>query len=74
MEAPVLNIGHICTPSPLTPLGSQGAGESSSETAPAAIAGAVADALRPLGIKVNELPLNPKKVWALIHPSQSQEN
>ena len=74
MEAPVLNIGHICTPSPLTPLGSKGAGESSSETAPAAIAGAVADALRPLGIKVNELPLNPKKVWALIHPSQSQEN
>ncbi|MDA2935405.1 molybdopterin-dependent oxidoreductase, partial [Acidobacteria bacterium AH-259-D05] len=74
VEAPKLNIGHICSPSPLTPLGSKGAGESSSETAPAAIASAVADALRPLGVKITELPLNPKKVWTLIQEAASQTN
>ena len=67
VEAPVLNIGHMCSPSPLTTLGSKGAGESSSETAPAAIAGGVADALKDLGIHINELPLTPRKVWSLIH-------
>lgn len=65
-EAPKLDIGHIETPSPLTPLGSKGAGESSSETAPACIANAVADALAPLGINITELPLTPRKVWELL--------
>ena len=74
VEAPKLNIGHLCSPSPLTTLGSKGAGESSSETAPAAIASAVADALRPLGVNINELPLNPKRVWSLIHEGQSQDS
>jgi 2-furoyl-CoA dehydrogenase large subunit len=65
-EAPKLAIGHVETPSPLTPLGSKGAGESSSETAPACIANAVADALAPRGISVTELPLTPRKVWELL--------
>ncbi len=73
VEAPKLNIGHICSPSPLTPLGSKGAGESSTETAPAAIANAVADALRSLEVNINELPLNPKRVWSLIHEGQSEK-
>ena len=65
-EAPKLEIGHIISPSPFTPLGSKGAGESSSETAPACIANAVADALAPLGVRINELPLTPTKCWHLI--------
>ena len=69
-EAPKLDIGHIETPSPLTPLGSKGAGESSSETAPACIANAVADALKPLGIEVMELPLTPRKCWELIQEAR----
>ena len=70
-EAPKLDIGHIETPSPLTPLGSKGAGESSSETAPACIAGAVADALAPLGVNITELPLTPRKVWELIQAAKA---
>ena len=70
-EAPKLDIGHIETPSPFTPLGSKGAGESSSETAPACIANAVADALAPLGVTVRELPLTPRKTWELLHESDS---
>ena len=71
-EAPKLDVGHIETPSPLTPLGSKGAGESSSETAPACIANAVADALAPLGITITELPLTPRKCWELVQAAKGK--
>jgi len=45
------------TPSPHTVFGQKGSGESGYLGAPAAIAGAVNDALRPLGIAVNALPI-----------------
>jgi 2-furoyl-CoA dehydrogenase large subunit len=65
-EAPEIDIAHIVSPSPLTPLGSKGLGESSSMTVPAVIANAVSDALAPLGIKINELPMTPSKLWTAI--------
>jgi 2-furoyl-CoA dehydrogenase large subunit len=73
-EAPKIEIGHIESPSPFTPLGSKGAGESSTETAPAAIGNAVADALAPLGVHINELPLTPTKVWDLIQKAARKES
>jgi len=69
-EAPEIDIAHIVSPSPLTPLGSKGLGESSSMTVPAVIANAVSDALAPLGIKINELPMTPSKLWALIRKAR----
>jgi 2-furoyl-CoA dehydrogenase large subunit len=63
MEVPPLEIGHVEVPSPFTVLGSKGLGESSTETVPVCVANAVSDALRPLGIEVNELPVTPSKVW-----------
>ncbi len=65
-EAPTIDIAHVVSPSPLTPLGSKGLGESSSMTVPAVIANAVSDALAPLGIRINELPMTPSKLHALI--------
>src|SRR5438309_246001 len=65
-EAPVIDIAHVVSPSPLTPLGSKGLGESSSMTAPAVIANAVSDALAPLGIRITELPMTPTKLWKTI--------
>jgi 2-furoyl-CoA dehydrogenase large subunit len=65
-EAVDLDIGHMVTPSPITALGSKGLGESSTMTAPAVIAGAVADALKPLGIEIRELPLSPDRIFQLI--------
>ncbi len=65
-EAPVIDIAHVVSPSPLTPLGSKGLGESSSMTVPAVIANAVSDALAPLGIGITELPMSPPRLWALI--------
>ena len=65
-EAPTIEIAHVVSPSPLTPLGSKGLGESSSMTVPAVIANAVSDALSPLGIRINELPMTPSKLWKAI--------
>src|SRR5438552_3241388 len=61
-EAPTIDIAHIVSPSPLTPLGSKGLGESSSMTVPAVIANAVSDALSPLGIRITELPMTPTRL------------
>ncbi len=70
MEVPMVDIGHVETPSPLTALGSKGAGESSTMSVPVAIANAIADALAPLGVTINELPLSPNKIWHLIQEAK----
>src|SRR5260370_33422640 len=50
---------HMQTPSPVTPLGSKGAGEGNCMSTPVCIANAVADAL---GLKDITLPLVPAKL------------
>ena len=72
MEVPKIQIGHLETPSPLTALGSKGAGESSCMSVPAAIGNAIADALSPLGVTINELPLSPNKIWQVIQKAKVQ--
>jgi CO/xanthine dehydrogenase Mo-binding subunit len=54
------------TPTPLNPLGVKGAGEGGSSGCGGAIANAVADALRPLGVSITALPLSPDRLSALI--------
>jgi 3-oxo-Delta1-steroid hydratase/dehydrogenase large subunit len=65
-EVPPVEIIEHETPSPLTVLGQKGSGESGYLGAPAALANAVNDALRPLGIAVNTLPLKVSKLGDLI--------
>jgi carbon-monoxide dehydrogenase large subunit len=57
---PCFTLGHLETPSPLTPGGYKGMGEGGTVGAPAAIANAVADALGPLGVSVTALPIVPE--------------
>jgi 2-furoyl-CoA dehydrogenase large subunit len=71
-EAPRIDIGHVVSPSPLTPLGSKGLGESSSMTVPAVIANAVSDALSPLGVRITELPMTPDRLWRLIEQTRGR--
>lgn len=52
-----------CTPSPLAQLGQKGSGEAGYSGGPAAIASAVNDALAPIGVNVNELPMTSQAVW-----------
>ncbi|HEY3065993.1 MAG TPA: xanthine dehydrogenase family protein molybdopterin-binding subunit [Methylomirabilota bacterium] len=56
-DTPAFEIGHLETPSPRTPGGVKGMGEGGTIGAPAAIANAVADALRDAGVRVTALPL-----------------
>ena len=56
-DVPTFEIGHLQTPSPLMPGGAKGMGEGGTIGAPAAIANAVADAVRPLGVRVTGLPI-----------------
>jgi carbon-monoxide dehydrogenase large subunit len=56
-DVPPLEIGHLETPSPVMPGGIKGMGEGGTIGAPAAVANAVADAVRHLGIAVTALPI-----------------
>jgi 2-furoyl-CoA dehydrogenase large subunit len=56
-EVPQVEIVHHCTPSPHTVFGQKGAGESGYMGAPAAISGAINDAVHPLGISFVKLPI-----------------
>ena len=59
---PAFTLGHLETPSPLTPGGYKGMGEGGTIGAPAAIANAVADAVKPLGVAVTALPILPHAI------------
>ena len=66
-EMPRVELFHLTTPSPINPLGVKGAGEAGTLPVPAAVAGAVEDALRPFGVRVTRMPLNPARISDLIH-------
>jgi aerobic carbon-monoxide dehydrogenase large subunit len=63
---PPIEIHHMESPTPLNPLGIKGAAESGTIGAPAAIVSAVEDALRPLGVRIDALPLSPQHLLGLI--------
>ncbi len=53
-------------PSPNNPLGAKGAGEGGIIPVGGAIANAVSSALKSFGVRANELPLTPTRVWQMI--------
>ena len=65
-EVPPVEIVHHETPSPHTVFGQKGSGESGYLGAPAAVASAVNDAVRPLGIVVNSLPIKVARLGDMI--------
>ena len=65
-EVPPIETVHLEFPSPRNPLGVKGLGEGGAVSPPAAIAGAVEDALAPLGVAVTELPVTAPGLFALL--------
>ncbi len=63
---PRIEIHHMESPSPTNPLGVKGAAESGTIGAPAAIASAIEDALRPFNVRITDLPITPPRLLALI--------
>ena len=65
-EVPPVEIVHHETPSPHTVFGQKGSGESGYLGAPAAVASAINDAVRPLGIVVDTLPIKAARLGDMI--------
>jgi aerobic carbon-monoxide dehydrogenase large subunit len=62
---PVIDIEHMHSP-PQHEVNSRGVGEGGLLGAPAAVLNAVADALGPLGVAINETHLPPQRIRELI--------
>jgi carbon-monoxide dehydrogenase large subunit len=65
-DLPVIELGHTEVPSPVTPFGVRGIGESGTIPPGAAIANALCDALSPFDVDINRLPLTAEYVWRLV--------
>jgi carbon-monoxide dehydrogenase large subunit len=63
---PTIEVHHVTTPSPFTIGGIKGMGEGGAIAPLPALANAVTDALAPLGVAVDALPLSPERVRALV--------
>src|SRR6266436_1004640 len=62
-DLPAFELAHVEVPAENL-LGVRGVGEGGTLGPPAVLANAVADALAPFGIEVNELPITPARLWA----------
>jgi carbon-monoxide dehydrogenase large subunit len=68
-EVPPVEAHFVATPSPRNPLGAKGVGEIGMLAAPAAVHGAVLDALAPYGVHHLDLPCTPESVWRALRGS-----
>jgi carbon-monoxide dehydrogenase large subunit len=74
VEVPSYEIGHQETPSPFTPLGTKGVGESGVGGAIGALCGAIENALPHLNLHITKLPLTPDRVWRAIQEAQTGDS
>ena len=71
-DIPRMRVAHIESASPTTLGGFRGMGEGGTIGAPAAVANAIADALAPFDIEVNELPLTPERLFRLVTAARGE--
>ena len=65
-ELPSMRIEHMESPSPFTRHGIKGIGEGASIAPAGAVVNAINDALRPLGVELNEIPATPRRILSAI--------
>ncbi len=70
-ELPPFEVSFEETATSLNPLGAKGVGEIGMVGAPAAVHGAVLDAIAHLGVEELQLPCTPERVWRAIHRARS---
>jgi len=66
-DLPNFTVETIVTPSPNNFMGFKGVGELPTNGAPVAVANAVLDALRPLGVRHIDMPLTAHKIWTALN-------
>jgi carbon-monoxide dehydrogenase large subunit len=74
MEIPEMVVGHHETPSPYTVHGIKGGGEGGRMVTPSSVSSAIDDALKPLGVYVNELPATPERVLGWIEEAKARNS
>jgi len=71
-EMPHVRIDHMETPSPFSSFGQKGIGEGGAIGPPAAIANAINDAFKNIGLVVDRLPVSPVRLFELIRKAEAQ--
>jgi carbon-monoxide dehydrogenase large subunit len=69
-DIPPVTMVHHDSPNPDTYMGLKGAGEAGVGGSAAAVVNAVNDALKPMGVAINALPLDAPAVWAAIRSAR----
>ncbi len=72
LDAPHIEVHHLQTPSPFTLGGFKGMGEGGAIAPLPALANAVSDALAPLEISIDSLPLSPERIYRLIEEREAR--
>lgn len=72
MEVPRFEIGHQETPSPFTPLGMKGVGESGVGSVLGALCSGIEDAIPELDLRIDELILTPSRIWRAIQDAREK--
>ena len=70
-DIPEVRMVHHDSPNPHTYMGLKGAGEAGVGGSAAAVVNAVNDALAPLGVAINSLPVSAPAVWAAIEQARA---
>jgi aerobic carbon-monoxide dehydrogenase large subunit len=71
-DMPELVLGHRETPTTLNPLGVKGIGESGTVPAAGAMISGIEDALSSYGVRIDEAPISPAKLFQLIRASNTE--
>lgn len=72
-DVPPIRVLHNETPSPFTEYGVKGGGEGGRMVAPPALISAIEDALRPFGVRVDELPMTPERIVRLVQAARGSQ-
>jgi carbon-monoxide dehydrogenase large subunit len=70
-EVPNVEVEFAQFPSPLNPLGVKGVGESGCVPAPGAIISAIENALSSFGVRIEEYPVTPARLFALLKKAKN---
>jgi carbon-monoxide dehydrogenase large subunit len=65
-EMPDIKVAHTSTPTLTSELGAKGAGEAGVAGASAAVLNAINDALTPLGVLMDTLPVTPERILSAL--------
>jgi carbon-monoxide dehydrogenase large subunit len=72
-DVPRMELEHRETPSPFTTTGAKGAGEGGTIAASAMIPAAINDALEPLGVTIDSVPVTPEHIREQIREREGNE-